>query len=462
MEDLYNELSLRSHEPYHSRDSGNGYAAGRRIVDSTTTGSDLMSSSSGMTTKRNPIVLPGDEAFDVNVNVLNGYGIHDIYHVDFDSESLGDGGFGTVFSGSHQFEPDTPVAVKKISFGVMRMKKSKSKRRKSRRPTLTSHNDAAQQALPGSGGSSSSHRGEIAIEGAMGAAADNVDAEQVHEDYGDVDDDDDDYFGSAANGGAPDLRRLIESIEIAILKMFRNDYRVVHLHEYFVSTEPDTRITSLFLVTEFLPGGELFDCIKERITKHLQLDPEEQRQRQPFCEGDVRDIFRTLLEAIQFMHQHSVIHRDLKPSNLLLQMKDVPTSLKLADFGQSKVLPVGETTRTSTGTPGYRYAPERDVFTNMRMHCATIQSFLTCSCCCAGRRKCTRGSRTGNRWTCSRRGASCSSCWRGTSPSRATRSTRSRARRSGASTGPTSTAGIGSASPPSAWSRGCWPPPIDD
>jgi serine/threonine protein kinase len=161
--------------------------------------------------------------------------------------------------------------------------------------------------------------------------------------------------------GVPDLRRLIESIEnqiaeIAILKKFRNDYRVVHLHEYFVSTEPDTRITSLFLVTEFLPGGELFDCIKERITKHLQLDPDEQRQRQPFCEGDVRDIFRTLLEAIQFMHQHSVIHRDLKPSNLLLQMKDVPTSLKVADFGQSKILPPGETTRTSTGTPGYRCA----------------------------------------------------------------------------------------------------------
>jgi serine/threonine protein kinase len=292
MDGLYDELSLRQ-----DRDGGGVYLPHPR--------------SSSPTDKRPPIKLPDEDGFEVNVNALNGYTIHDVYSVDFDSESLGDGGFGTVFQGSHLYEPDTPVAIKKISFGVVR------RVRKPQQPPRP-------------------------------------------EDGMDVDEEGNGIGGPSSHSpSTPDVRRLIDSIEnqiaeIAVLKLFRNDYRVVHLHEYFVSTEINTRITSLYLVTEFLPGGELFDCIKARIVKHLRLDPEEQQRRQPFREGDVRDIFRTLLEAIRFMHRHNVIHRDLKPSNLLLQMKDVPTSLKVADFGQSKIIEAGETTRTSTGTPGYR------------------------------------------------------------------------------------------------------------
>lgn len=270
--------------------------------------------------RRPPIALPQDANFDCNVNVLNGYTVHDVYSVDFDGESLGDGGYGTVFLGHHLYEIDMPVAIKKISFGVMR-------------------------------------RG-----------------------YDDVDDDDNGDLDGGINGGGGllEFRRLVASMEsqiseIVILKMFRNDYRMVHLHEFFVSMEQNTRITSLYIVTEFLPGGELFDCIKNRIKTHLEQQQQQQQHNQttttttaqqqevvssqPFCEGDVRNIFRVLLEAINFLQQHNVVHRDLKPSNLLLQVRDRPTSLKVADFGQSKELAPGETTRTSCGTPGYR-SPE--------------------------------------------------------------------------------------------------------
>lgn len=135
--------------------------------------------------------------------------------------------------------------------------------------------------------------------------------------------------------------------EITILRQFRHAQHMVHMHEYFVSpVDPATNCARLYIVTEFLEGGELFECIIDRY-----------KRRKPFTEADVRDIFRILLEAVAFMHQRSVVHRDLKPSNLLLQVRDEPTSLKVSDFGQSKQLAPGEKAMTVCGTPGYR-APE--------------------------------------------------------------------------------------------------------
>jgi len=135
--------------------------------------------------------------------------------------------------------------------------------------------------------------------------------------------------------------------EIAILRRFRNAPHMVHMHEYFVSPiDRATNCARLYIVTEFLGGGDLFECMIDRY-----------KRRKPFTEADVRDIFCVLLEAVAFMHQRNVIHRDLKPSNLLLQVRDEPTSLKVSDFGQSKQLAPGEKALTVCGTPGYR-APE--------------------------------------------------------------------------------------------------------
>ena len=143
------------------------------------------------------------------------------------------------------------------------------------------------------------------------------------------------------------ISKLDEIAEIAILKELRNSQFVVHIHEYFVAVgrlgaQPSPAAT-LYIVCEFMHGGELFDCIKQRYTRG-----------DAFTEADVRSIFRVLLEAIQFMHDRHIIHRDLKPANLLLQVPDEPKTLKISDFGQSKKLGPGETTRTVCGTPGYR------------------------------------------------------------------------------------------------------------
>ena len=52
-----------------------------------------------------------------------------------------------------------------------------------------------------------------------------------------------------------------------------------------------------------MAGGELFD----RIVAKTQ-----------YTEKEARDLVRTLLETMAYMHDVGIVHRDLKPENLLL------------------------------------------------------------------------------------------------------------------------------------------------
>lgn len=53
----------------------------------------------------------------------------------------------------------------------------------------------------------------------------------------------------------------------------------------------------IYLVTEYAPGGEIFD--------HLVRNG-----RMP--EPEARRIFRQIVYAVQYLHQQRVVHRDLK------------------------------------------------------------------------------------------------------------------------------------------------------
>lgn len=59
----------------------------------------------------------------------------------------------------------------------------------------------------------------------------------------------------------------------------------------------------IYIVTELVAGGELFD----RIVAKTQ-----------YTEKEARDLVRTLLETMAYMHEAGIVHRDLKPENLLL------------------------------------------------------------------------------------------------------------------------------------------------
>uniref|UniRef100_M4C2C7 Protein kinase domain-containing protein n=1 Tax=Hyaloperonospora arabidopsidis (strain Emoy2) TaxID=559515 RepID=M4C2C7_HYAAE len=107
----------------------------------------------------------------------------------------------------------------------------------------------------------------------------------------------------------------------------------------------------LILVMELLEGGELFDAIV---------------QKGRFAEAEAVHVARSLLSAIQHMHERGVVHRDLKPENMLLAVSprrgqktvsDVPLNIKIIDFGFAKVLKQGATSSSFLGTGGY-LAPE--------------------------------------------------------------------------------------------------------
>jgi protein-serine/threonine kinase len=98
----------------------------------------------------------------------------------------------------------------------------------------------------------------------------------------------------------------------------------------------------LYLVTEFMQGGELFFHIKRRTG---------------FKEVSVKFYMSQIFLAIDYLHKNGYIYRDLKPENILI---DKEGNIKLTDFGLSKVISNNadiNTTNTLCGTLEY-IAPE--------------------------------------------------------------------------------------------------------
>jgi serine/threonine-protein kinase greatwall len=75
---------------------------------------------------------------------------------------------------------------------------------------------------------------------------------------------------------------------------------------------------NLFLVMEFLPGGDLFSLLQN--LGALAEDP-------------ARFYIAEILHATNYLHDHGILHRDLKPDNVLIG-KD--GHIKLTDFGLSE------------------------------------------------------------------------------------------------------------------------------
>ncbi|XWS21369.1 hypothetical protein CRYUN_Cryun30bG0049700 [Craigia yunnanensis] len=121
--------------------------------------------------------------------------------------------------------------------------------------------------------------------------------------------------------------------EISIMKLVRHPY-VVRLHEVIASR------TKIYIILEFITGGELFD----KIVHNGRLS-----------EAEARSYFQQLIDGVEYCHSKGVYHRDLKPENLLL---DSQGNLKISDFGLSALPEQGvNLLRTTCGTPNY-VAPE--------------------------------------------------------------------------------------------------------
>ncbi|XP_071942894.1 serine/threonine-protein kinase DCLK3-like isoform X2 [Antedon mediterranea] len=127
--------------------------------------------------------------------------------------------------------------------------------------------------------------------------------------------------------------QMIEN-EIGIMKNV-NHPNIVRLFEEHETKE------NIYLVMEYVKGGDLFDAITESVK---------------FTEANAALMISDLSQALAYLHDLNIVHRDLKPENLLVSNgPEGDMVLKLADFGLA--MEVKEPILTVCGTPTY-VAPE--------------------------------------------------------------------------------------------------------
>ncbi|CAD8059539.1 unnamed protein product [Paramecium sonneborni] len=140
-------------------------------------------------------------------------------------------------------------------------------------------------------------------------------------------------------GGKDQIHRTINALkaEIKLLKKLQHKNIIKY---YFTEISSDQTYVDIAL--EYIAQGSL-----RKVINKVRLD-----------EPNVRIYARQILEGIEYLHQNKVIHRDIKAANILV---DSDGTIKLSDFGTSKVLESEETlilqNKSLKGTP-YWMAPE--------------------------------------------------------------------------------------------------------
>ena len=128
--------------------------------------------------------------------------------------------------------------------------------------------------------------------------------------------------------------------EIEILKNLDHP-DIVRIIEFYNTDE------SYYIISEYCPGGELFEKINEI-----------------FSETQIAVMFRQILSGLAYLHSNNIIHRDLKLENILI--KEIEKSketnedlfvLKIIDFGTAKIFDKNKKVKAIVGS-SYYIAPE--------------------------------------------------------------------------------------------------------
>ncbi len=90
------------------------------------------------------------------------------------------------------------------------------------------------------------------------------------------------------------------------------------------------------LVMEYCKGSDLFDYLQVR-----DFDIPEKRAAQ---------LISQIILALNFLHSFGILHRDLKLENILMTNDSELASIKILDFGLSKILGPKETCMEMLGT----------------------------------------------------------------------------------------------------------------
>ena len=125
-------------------------------------------------------------------------------------------------------------------------------------------------------------------------------------------------------------QRLGVDREITMMKLM-NHPNIMRLYDVYQTSH------SLFLILEYVQGGELFDFLVNK----GRLPPKEALL-----------YFRQIICGLNYAHTFSIIHRDLKPENILIASL-FPPVVKIADWGMATFAPPSHHLDTSCGSPHY-------------------------------------------------------------------------------------------------------------
>ena len=124
-----------------------------------------------------------------------------------------------------------------------------------------------------------------------------------------------------------DIERIIREIEILKTIMHPN---IAQMYESY------STIHNIYLMMEYVEGGDLFDYI----TKNTFL-PE-----QKACH-----FYRQIISVLEYLSEMGITHRDIKPENILLDQNH--NNIKFIDFGLSNYCKDKELLQSSCGSPCY-------------------------------------------------------------------------------------------------------------
>ncbi|XP_035230016.1 serine/threonine-protein kinase atg1-like isoform X2 [Stegodyphus dumicola] len=123
--------------------------------------------------------------------------------------------------------------------------------------------------------------------------------------------------------------------EVKVLSQMQHP-NIISYHKSFEENN------SLYIVTDYCDGGDLYSKIRARNGIH-------------FSEDQILDWFVQICLAVKHVHDRRILHRDIKTQNIFLTKSGIA---KLGDFGIARVLNnTSDLARTCIGTP-YYLSPE--------------------------------------------------------------------------------------------------------
>ena len=128
-------------------------------------------------------------------------------------------------------------------------------------------------------------------------------------------------------------QKLKIKLETLIMKTLSESNNIVKIYETYETKN------HICIVMEYICAGDLVSYIKKR---------------SKLTETVSKFIFKQIILALQYIHNHNIVHRDIKLDNILI---DLDNNIKICDFGVSKIIKKGDIMLDQCGTPAY-IAPE--------------------------------------------------------------------------------------------------------